>query len=329
MPTAQKKADPIATAMAVLQQQLGAGVAAKYNAAKVLDTLKWQTEKVFVQQIFQRSEFLCTTLLGAPNTLLSALQTAASLGLTLDPTQGLAFLVPQRPKFDLPFEVILKVSYKGMEQTVLRSGTVTAITTELVYENDTFDYGSNIDGPYLAFKMARGERGALQGGFCLARYANGERHVEYVPVKDLEAIEAAANKAAGTNGSPAWHGPFIDEMRKKSIVRRAAKHWPTTPTLQRLVNTLDAEAPIQFNQETMDAECVEVFGDTEVNKLMDTLSAIPPEQAAKWLHLKAVSDGFTDIRSVPRARFDDYRQQLATRLKLVMDKKAEAAEHAP
>lgn len=312
-----KQAKTVSTALAVIDAKLGSGASTKYNAVKLTDTLKWQTEKVYVRQIFERSPQLCEALINSPVSLMAALQAAAALGLTLDPSQGLAYLVPQSPRTGAPKEVILKVSYRGMEQAVLASGSVTAITTELVHENDTFDYGVGIDGPFLGFKMARGDRGALQGGFCLARYANGERHVEWMPVEDMLAVEAAA-KSFSHDNSPAWDGQFKPEMRKKSIVRRAQKHWPKSPVLASLAHTFDIENPMDFKAPELPGEAVELFGDAEITQLETLLEPLSETERAEWMLRTADALGYHAISEVPRERFQEVFDRLDHRLKLVL-----------
>lgn len=308
----------VGTALAVIDTQLGSGTAAKYNAARLVDDLKWSTEKAYVKQIFERSELLCKALLESPYSLPVALQSAAALGLTLDPNQSLAFLVPQRPRQGAPYEVVLKVSYKGMEQAVLASGTVTAIQTELVYENDEFDYGVNIDGPYLTFKMARGDRGALTDCFCLARYANGEKHVEVMSAADLAAVEEAAF-TFGNGKAPAWAGHFKPEMQKKSCVRRASKHWPKSPVLAKLAQVYDTENLMVFETKggVIEGELVApTLGDIELAALDEALAALPEEQRAKWYLMKAQAEGYPSIRDVPLELFEKVKADLTHRLGL-------------
>lgn len=323
-----QQAKVVGTALAVIDTKLGSGAATKYNAVKLDEKLKWQTEKVYVRQIFERSPKLCEALLNNPVSVMAALQTAAQLGLTLDPSQQLAYLVPQAPRQGAPSEVVLRVSYRGMEQAVLASGTVTAIQTELVHENDDFDYGVNIDGPYLQFKMARGDRGPVTGGFCLARYANGEKHVEYMDLADLIAVEAAA-KQFSHNNSPAWDGPFKPEMRKKSILRRGQKHWPKSPVLTVLARAYDIENPMDFGKPVLTGEAVEVFGDPEVKQLEVLLDPLPEALRAEWMNRMADALGFPTITEVPRERFTEVHDRLDHRLKVYLsnrDKKQQPPE---
>lgn len=311
----------VSTALAVVDTKLGSGTAAKYNAARLTDELKWPTEKSYVRQAFERNDLLCKALLANPNSLVVAMQSAAALGLTLDPSMGLAFLVPQRPRQGADYEVILKVSYKGMEQAVLASGTVTAIQTELVYENDKFNYGVNIDGPWLIYERARGDRGNLTDAFCLARYANGEKYVEVMSVDELRAVEQAALDF-GNGKAPAWKGQFKPEMQKKSVVRRASKHWPKNPVLAKLTQVYDTENPMLFKGEDIrDGEVVEHIGDPEIAALDEALSALPEEQRAKWYLMKAQAEGYAGIREVPLDLFEKIKTDLVQRMGLVLKNK--------
>jgi phage RecT family recombinase len=306
----------IGTALAVMQEKLGSGSAAKYNAVRLTDTLKWQAEKMFVGTIIrtQKSDLLAKTVIDNPISLLVAMQSAASLGLTLDPNLGLAFLIPKRPAVGLPYEVQLKVSYKGMEQAALASGTVTAITTELVYGNDTFSRGVRDNRPYIDFAQGRGERGDLEGCFCVARYANGESHVEWMSIEDLLACEAAANRDVT---SPAWNGKFKPEMQKKCCVRRAAKHWPGSPVITRMIHQFDIENPMDFSKPEIAGESVELIGDPQVEELTKMLGvSLPEDRVATWLGLKAKAEGYASIRDVPMEKFDKVRHDLSHRLEL-------------
>jgi phage RecT family recombinase len=320
-------AKKIGTALAIANEKLGAGAATKYNAAKSVASLKWQTEKMYVLQLIQRSDFLAQAIIETPISLLTALQDAASLGLSLSPQTGHVYLIPQRPKMGQPYEVYAKVSYKGMEQAVLMSGTVLSITTDLVYENDEFDSGVNMDGPFFTFKRARGERGVLQGGFCLARYANGEKHLEWMPIADIEGCKAAATKAQRGETPPVWVGAFASEQQKKCIVRRAAKHWPSSPVIERLIQNFDVGNPMEFGKANIiEGESVEVLGDEQIEQIRLALPSLEDSQASLWMEMAAKARGFNSIREVPVDRCVEVRDSLVARVAAIEAREASLKE---
>lgn len=317
----------IATALAIAETKLGSGAAHKYNAIKAVSTLKWQTEKMYVMQLIQRSDYLAQAILENPISLMTALQDAANLGLSLSPSLGHVYLIPQRPKAGDPLEVTAKVSYKGMEQVVLTSGTVLSITTELVYANDTFRFGTNIDGPFLEFVMNRGERGELEGGFCLAKYQNGEHHIEWMTAADIKGCKEAATRAQNGKVPAVWVGAFANEQRKKCVVRRAAKHWPATPVLEKMIAKFDVDNPMDFDKaNVIDGQSTVLLNDDQVQEIRAALTELTDDDAAVWMQLAAKARGFDGVREVPVDHFDELKESLVKRMHLMIDRKAAQAK---
>lgn len=306
----------ISKATALADTRLDTTIKERWAMACANPHLHWDTERMYVLQIIGRSDYLADTVLKNPGTLITAVQDAAAMGLSFAPTLGHAYLIPQRPSAKLPAEVICKVSYKGMEQCVLRSGVITSIVTDLVYANDVFKRGVTMDGPYMNYEPANGDRGDLIGGFCLARYSNGDKMLEWMPVEEINACEAAATKAANGTTPPSWRGGFKPEMQKKCVVRRAQKHWPTSPVLEKLAASFDRESPMVF-----EGESIELMNDAQIAELEQALSILPEEQRAYWMKMIAQTEGKDSIRDLPAACFEDIKQRLTTRL----DRLVEAA----
>ncbi|WP_202630600.1 recombinase RecT, partial [Deinococcus alpinitundrae] len=74
-----------------------------------------------------------------PESLLGAVMQAAQVGLEPD-ALGSAYLVPYYNKNKNVKEVQLQIGYKGLIELVRRSGQVTSIVANEVYENDEFDF---------------------------------------------------------------------------------------------------------------------------------------------------------------------------------------------
>ena len=80
----------------------------------------------------------------SPMTFLGALMTAAQLGLEPNTPLGQAYLIPYNNtrKVDGAFvkvpEVQMQIGYKGLIELAYRSGEVTNIYAEVVYENDKY-----------------------------------------------------------------------------------------------------------------------------------------------------------------------------------------------
>lgn len=205
--------------------------------------LRWETEKEAVLRAIIKTEKAARAALNNPGSVVLAMLDCASLGLTLHHTLGYAYLTPET--IGGKMAISLTVGYKGLEQLALRSKTVTNIATELVYEKDSFRRGMNRDGSnWVEFEPARGDRGRLEGGYCRAILANGTMHVEWMTGAEIDACEAAAEDR---NGGGGWKGPFYGEFQKKSIVRRASKHWELEGDLAEELKILDRLEPMNFD----------------------------------------------------------------------------------
>lgn len=318
----ESKGKTVDTALALADRKLNAGVKTKYTAAVINPSLKWETERAYAMQLLERNDFLAGVAKTNPVSLVNAILDCAALGLTLSPSSGYAYLIPKRPRQDAPYEVQLKISYKGMEQAVLQSGTITAINTQLVYSNDEFEFGADENGPYLKFKMARADRGELDGVFCAAKYANGERYIEWMPIADIDACEAASDKYSNGN-NPAWKGAFKPEMQKKCCVRRADKHWPSSPVLDRINRIFDQESPMDF----IEGVGHEVASEGQINELRLALPNLSDDQFNVWLNRRAEAMDFTSVRDVPKEQWDTFADGLVKRYNQMNDMNDKAKGH--
>lgn len=315
-------------ALAIIDAKLGQTEERKFGhimpSPAVAQT--FAAEKHYFGQLVSRSEQLQAAVQASPGSVVSAMLDLAGMRLSLSPTLGQAYLVPQRPKKDAPFEVQCVPSYKGLETAILRDGIATSINTQLVYDNDTFEYGANLDGPVLNFRMAMGDRGELIGGFCLIRLKNGDKHVEWMPGSEIDACEEAALNKAGGKMPPSWRGAFRTEMQKKCIVRRAVKHIGLTNTSETVLRSIDTEIGV------VDADTVEVtplIGDAEIRTIREALPELEPQEQDQWLMRKAQAMGFDSIRDVPADQTQKIKDDLRARLESLQKAKAKKAAPEP
>lgn len=278
-------------------------------------------EKHYFCQLVSRSDQLQKAVQESPASVATAILDLAGMRLSLSPTLGQAYLVPQRAKKDGPLEVQVIPSYKGLETAILRDKIATSIGTQLVYENDTFEYGTTLDGPVLNFRMAMGDRGKLIGGFCLIRLSNGDKHVEWMTEKELMACEEAALNKAGGKLPPSWRGGFRAEMQKKCIVRRAVKHIGLTNMPEKVLESIDRDVGVA------DVDMVDVvplIGDAEIRAIREALPELESQEQDQWLMRKAQAMGFDSIRDVPADQTEKIKHDLRLRMDNLMAAKAKA-----
>ena len=91
-----------------------------------------------------------------PKSFLGAMMSAAQLGVEPNTPLGQSYLIPYRNKGVL--ECQFQLGYKGLLDLAWRSGEITSIYAETVYENDEFSYELGLN-PDLKHVPARENRG--------------------------------------------------------------------------------------------------------------------------------------------------------------------------
>lgn len=314
------------TALAVVDAKLGQTEASKFAVVWPLrgslsdPAGAFAAEKHFFMQAVSRNDGLQDAVLKSPHSVVTAMLDLSSMGLSLSPALGQAYLVPQSMKKGSPPEVTAIPSYKGLETVILRDKIATSITTMLVYENDVFEYGATLDGPVLNFKMARADRGKLTGGFCLIRLSNGDKHVEWMDVKELDACQEAAMNKAGGKSPPSWRGPFRPEMQKKCIVRRAIKHVGITNIPEKVIESIDRDVAVDADE----GDFTQLLGDADLTAIREVLPELEASEQDQWMLRKAQAMGFDSIRDVSADEVDKIKHDLRVRLDNLMAAKAKA-----
>lgn len=97
------------------------------------------------------------------------------------------------------------------------------LRTEIVYENDTFDYDLG-DEPRITHKPFRaGDRGKVTDAYAIAtNLATGEKYREIMSKAQLD--DVAAISKSGNSGP--WKGAFRTEMDRKTVGKRLIKSLP-------------------------------------------------------------------------------------------------------
>ena len=75
----------------------------------------------------------------------------------------------------------------------------------------------------------------LIGGYCAAWLPGGAVMVDIMSVAEIMAVKNASKSDKGP-----WAGAWAGEMAKKTLIKRASKSWPTTPTSARLDAAISA-----------------------------------------------------------------------------------------
>lgn len=130
-----------------------------------------------------------------------------------------------------------KVTYMPMVAGILskvrRSGELRSITAHVVYENDEFDYVLG-DEERIHHKPFIGERGKPIITYAVAHTKDGGIYREVMTEQQVMAVKAVSRARNGP-----WSGPFADEMRRKTAIRRLSKRLPMSTDLLAVIERDD------------------------------------------------------------------------------------------
>ena len=200
--------------------------------------IKWQKESQFAIQLLQKNNYLADIAMKNQASFQNAIINVAAIGISLNPAQKLAYLVPRDGA------VCLDISYMGLLHLAMDAGAITWGQCRLVHENDTYENQGLDKAPihkYSAFK----DRGEVIGGYCTVKTPSGDYLTEEMSVDQINEIR---DKSAGYKAwlaKKAKSCPWVDfwgEMARKTIVKRAAKYWPKVERLDNAIEYLNIQA---------------------------------------------------------------------------------------
>jgi len=209
------------------------------------------------------TEFSKNTLLQKcdPVSVFGAIIQASQLGLEIG-VLGQAYLVPfKNSRKGGIYEAQLIPGYKGLISLARRSGEVTSIETNIVYENDEFDLSLGVDSNLTHKPYLDGDRGKPRLVYGVAKFKDGGYHLEWMPMSEVNKIRARSK----TSESGPWVTDY-DQMVRKTLIRRMANYLPMSIELQQALQVSDAAD--EGKRATIDSDFVVVNddGDDAIDK---------------------------------------------------------------
>lgn len=157
------------------------------------------------------------------NSFITAVLKGAEIGLPIDGKLGYAVSYFNSKKGEL--EAQFQPSYMGLAVVAKRSGQIVNCYSGMIYEHDHFTHARHGDKCQLDHTWDFGQdRGAPLGAYAVVTLPGGEWTYDLMSLADLDAIRNRS-KASGS-------GPWVtdtDEMRKKTVLRRALKLYCSDP----------------------------------------------------------------------------------------------------
>lgn len=235
--------------------------------AKIHGAVNYQKEASFALQILAEKPYTAQIAIANPDSFKRAIINVAAIGLSLNPVLKEAYLVPRDGM------ICLDISYRGLRKSAEESGSIKWAQAEIVREKDTFKYLGMGKEPIHEFNPFAVDRGEIVGGYCLAKTHDGEFILSMMPADEILSIRdrSASYKSFEKDGKQTPWKTDVNEMIKKTLIKRGSKSWPTTNTKddQRFAKAIDvsnAADPVN-----LDLPQIDHVESTENTKVFDSI----------------------------------------------------------
>lgn len=190
------------------------------------EKITFAKESQFAVQAIQRNDYLGKIAFANQDSFKNAIINVAAIGISLNPAQKHAYLVPRDGA------VHLDISYMGLLHLAQSTGSILWGQCKLVHENDEYENQGLDKAPLHKYKSF-GDRGSIIGGYCTVKTPLGDYLTEEMSLADIQKVAATSKAKKGP-----WQ-TFWEEMARKTIVKRASKYWPNVERLDNAIQYLN------------------------------------------------------------------------------------------
>ncbi|HRN97570.1 MAG TPA: recombinase RecT [Candidatus Saccharibacteria bacterium] len=215
-------------------------------------------ESQFAMQIIGANDFLAKTAVNNQSSLINAVVNVAAIGISLNPAEKEAYLVPRNGA------VCLDISYVGLMRLATDTGQIAWVQSDIVYEKDHFRMVGLDKQPEHHFNAFDKSRGEAVGVYVTAKLASGDYLTDTMTTEEINAIRDKSQGHIAFMSKKARSSIWNDhwgEMAKKTVVKRASKYWPKSERLDQAIYHLNTDAgegiapniePVNHAQEWLD-----------------------------------------------------------------------------
>lgn len=197
------------------------------------EKVTFQNESQFAIQAIQANDYLSKIAASNLQSFQNAIINVAAIGISLNPANKHAYLVPRDGK------VCLDISYMGLLHLAMSTGSIRWGQCKLVHENDDYESNGLDKAPTHKYNAFKG-RGDVIGGYCTVKTSDGDYLTEEMTTDEINNIRDRSQGFKSGKRSP-WLTDW-SEMARKTIVKRASKYWPKVDRLDTAIHHLNTDS---------------------------------------------------------------------------------------
>jgi recombination protein RecT len=249
------KIDPIQEDMRAL---IGSAKTAFQNRL-VSSEINFETEAGFAIQILMGNDYALNVAKLNRQSVIDAVTNVGAIGVSLNPAKKQAYLVPRKGS------ICLDISYMGLIDLAVATGSILWAQCVIVYESDTFVLNGVDKQPTHTRNPFQKDKGNIEGAYSCVKTPQGDFLTHAMPISEIFAIRDRSELWKRNQSGP-WKTDE-GEMIKKTVIKQAYKYWPkTSPQLEQAINHLNNDG----------VESIDFKAEQEV-KLNDNMAAISSE----------------------------------------------------
>jgi recombination protein RecT len=161
------------------------------------------------------------------------------------------------------------VDYKGFIELAYRSGEVSSIHADVIYEGDIFEVDLGIVKRHVPWYFRKDaerpdKKGKCVGAFCIVKMRHAEKH----EVMDSDQLDSIRSRSQSRDS-----GPWVtdtDEMRKKTVFRRASKWIPISPDVSAALADDDDILEVEIPKRSISIESLRQTPGIESSPITET-----------------------------------------------------------
>ncbi|MDB5822223.1 MAG: hypothetical protein JWR21_927 [Herminiimonas sp.] len=201
-------------------------------------SLSFEREAGFAIQQLSRNEYTLKIASSNRESVMNAVKNIAAIGISLNPAKKQAYLVPRDSA------ICLDISYLGLLDLAIASGSIMWGQAELVHDGDGFTLNGFDKPPTHERNPFAKDRGDIIGVYVVVKTRDGDYLTTTMQIDEVNAIrdrsEGWKAYVAKKIKSTPW-ATDAGEMIKKTVIKRAYKLWPKTDRLDQAIHFLNTE----------------------------------------------------------------------------------------
>ena len=216
----------------------------------------------------------------------NAIINVAAIGISLNPAQKLAYLVPRKGA------ICLDISYMGLMHIAQQSGAIKWCQSAIVRRNDQFRR-EGLDKPpihiYNDFDTEE-QRGDIVGAYVTVKTDDGDYLTHTMRIDAIYSIRDRSEAWKKYKSDNSKKCPWVtdeEQMILKTVVKQAAKYWPRRERLDAAIDHVNTEGEegINFTAERQPERDITPLSEATQKEINDLLVSLDKTWDADLLPL--------------------------------------------